>query len=146
MSPLLIAVSVGTLISVALGVWAFFGTRYQNREVGKLFQKLNELEEKSWKHEDRRNLEARLTAVETQLRLMERYAGDVVHRDDTPDVDRLIEKYQRGETLTPEEVRDFARKLNQIREDARQPPGTQVAAGVILSGLITRYHLKEKVV
>lgn len=65
-------------------------------------------------------------------------SGRVLHSPHTPELDKLIEKYEREELLW-HEVGKFAHMLKEIENNSRSAKGDKLAAGIILLSLERTY-------
>lgn len=84
----------------------------------------------------------RLTRVETQMELfwksLEKSMANMLHRDDTPNIDRLLEKLP-VENLTEEELKEFMQHLEQIENDSRADQGRRAGAALLRASITARY-------
>lgn len=89
-----------------------------------------------------RKNESRLTALETKIsvfwRVIEEGAVSLLHRDDTPRVDALLEKAA-ANTLTNVEAKKLIEELREIEQDRTRTKGESTAALLMRAVLIARY-------
>lgn len=87
----------------------------------------------------------RLGVLEKQMDLfwsiVEKHMTTVLHSPHTPDLDRLLEKYQSGDTLSEEEVNDLSHRLLTVINDQAEPRGTRAVAVFLLAAMSLRYDL-----
>lgn len=92
-----------------------------------------------------RSTEKRLTALETKISLfwkvIEEGTVQLLHRDDTPKTDMLLDKAA-DNTLTKEEARELIDELKQIEEDKSRPRGEAAAALMMRAVLVARFDDK----
>ena|ERR1043165_3717300 len=72
-------------------------------------------------------------------------SAQTLHSPHTPELDRLIEKFQRDE-ITDSELYEFKRRLREVQSDASETPLRRKAAGEVLTLIKVRYEVAAKVV
>lgn len=96
---------------------------------------------------DAAQTDARLDVLEKQMglfwKLVEQHMTTVLHSPHTPDLDKLLEKYQSGEALTEEEADDLAHRLVTLINDSSEVQGNRAGAVFLLAALNVRYKLEE---
>lgn len=83
------------------------------------------------------------TDVQWLIRAMGNTAGRTLHSPHTPELDHLIEKFEREELLWPE-VAKFATMLKTIETSPDAPKGDKLAAGILLMSLEKTYGIIAK--
>lgn len=139
-------------VSLGVGVILFLLNRITFKSSAQVTDAINRIDEcilqlkkDSWTLEQRVALETRLvrsderiirlieevdftkTSHQEFLRLLERALIPVAHSPHTPELDRLLEKRDRGEELTAEEWEDVIRRLDEQSEFYDNVPGKKVA-------------------
>lgn len=77
---------------------------------------------------------------ELAWKMMEMYAGKILHHPETPHIDWYIDKNQ-DEGLTVEEAREFALLLRELIEGS-STSGEKAAATLMLAALSYRHHIQ----
>jgi hypothetical protein len=73
--------------------------------------------------------------------LVEKHMTTVLHSPHTPDLDRLLEKYQEGDSLEMDEVEELAHRLIVLINDGAEQQGNRAGAVFLLAALAIRYDL-----
>lgn len=143
-----VMVIVGSLIGYAIGIVTFFDRRKRERttdvrEDAKTDEAVKLL---GWTLTDRLALEKRLVAIEHELisqkelhALLEKMMANVLHSPHRPELDRLLEKIDRGDGLTNAEYLFLTDWLHQIATDPAVSKGEQTAASILLVLVHKRY-------
>lgn len=98
--------------------------------------------------DERVKLEGRLTRIETRidhiegaqtdfLKFLEKVYIPLAHSPHTPDLDRLLEKRDRGEELTAAEWQEMIKRLGEEARDPSTPPGKRVAIASLQAVYLT---------
>lgn len=91
------------------------------------------------------NRDQRIALLEKQTELfwgmVEKHMTTVLHSPHTPDLDRLLEKYQRGDVLIEEEARELADRLLDLINNTSEQQGNRTGAVFLLAALDLRYQL-----
>lgn len=74
--------------------------------------------------------------------MVEKRLGDLLHRDDTPELDKLLEKLP-ADNLTEEEREMLAAYLQKIEDDPDCEGGRRVGALLLRASIEARYGLKH---
>lgn len=70
--------------------------------------------------------------------MVEQHMTTILHSPHTPDLDKLLEKFQAGEDLSPNEQEEFATLLLDTINDDKEAQGTRAGAFWILAALERR--------
>lgn len=79
--------------------------------------------------------------MELFWRMVEQHMTTVLHSPHTPGLDMLLEKYQGGIRLTPEEANDLSLQLLNIINNPDEIQGNRTGAVFLLAALDFRYQL-----
>lgn len=79
-----------------------------------------------------------MTALETFIKIYIKGAAEVLHNDDTPELDALLEKlvksyHDHEYDLTLKEWQDLERLSAQIKDDLSREPGKRLSATAVLA-------------
>lgn len=77
-------------------------------------------------------------------KMIEMYAGKILHQDDTPDIDRYIDKNE-AEGLSRKEAEEFAIILDGIITSSGDDDGRKAVATMMLAAIVRRYRLTPRV-
>ena len=84
----------------------------------------------------------RLTSQETKVQvfwnMIEQSTANLLHRDDTPQIDRLLEKLP-AENLSPPERKELRHYLEEIRTNKAEPQARRMAAAVLEASITARF-------
>lgn len=120
--------SISTLIAVIAVIIADKQRRYQqSRDVGldvvAIVQRISKLE----------------TSTDLAWKMLEMYAGKILHHPNTPQIDWYIDKNE-VQGLTDVEAREFAEMLKNLVETSKSN-NDRMAATLMLAAISYRYHL-----
>lgn len=76
--------------------------------------------------------------VDIFWKVAEKRLGDLLHRDDTPELDELLEKLP-ADNLSPEERERLKAHLREIEDDPEYSEGRRVAALILRASIEARY-------
>ena len=136
-----VIIAIGALVGYGVGIVTLLDRRKRERaadvkEDAKTDEKVNLL---GWTLADRLALEARLVAIEREqisqkelYALLEKMMANVLHSPHRPELDRLLEKIDRGDGLTNAEYLFLTDWLHQIATDPAVSKGEQTAASILL--------------
>lgn len=86
---------------------------------------------------------SRLVELETKMEvfwnMIEKSTANLLHRDDTPLIDRLLEKLP-AENLTEPERKELLGYLDEIEVSTTRPRADRVAAIMLKASILARYH------
>jgi hypothetical protein len=96
------------------------------------------------------NFLARVVEIETKVavfwKMIEKSTADLLHRDDTPNIDRLLEKLP-AENLTDPERRELLGYLEKIEkgegEERHRPEGRRTGAALLRASIVSRFYADE---
>lgn len=90
-----------------------------------------------------RSSEHRLSVLETKIglfwQIIEKGAVDLLHRDDAPATDKLLERAASNK-LTEEERMELVRRLKAIETDPKRSPGESTAALLMRAVLVAKFY------
>lgn len=84
------------------------------------------------------SINTRMTAMETYIKSSIKGAAEVLHNDDTPRLDALLEKlvesyHDHHYDLSDQEWKDLETLSRQLKEDVTREPGKRLSANIVLS-------------
>lgn len=153
---LAVVASLTSLIGAAIGLAYFFDKYFKSRkqsdkEVIEARTTLK-LESGSWTTADRIELERRLGMIEGDVKMLmeiselrEKIMANVLHSPHRPELDRLLEKLNRGEQLSNAELmfaKDWLWEIASAPPDCGISKGEQAVAGDLYAMLTVKYKAK----
>lgn len=130
-------VSIGIAV---IGVLLTLRSVYQTKEQGQIRTDVELL-----KHQTREQGQIRtdVELLKKQMSLfwgiVEKEIGNMLHSPHRAELDRLIEKNARRETLAEPEVTRFAELLQEMAEDPQATHGEQAAAVILKAAVLARH-------
>lgn len=91
-----------------------------------------------------RSNEHRLSVLETKIgvfwKIIEEGAAQLLHRDDTPEIDALLDRVRDKKPLSSEERDTLVRYLRQIETDKQRTKGEQTMALIYRAMIVAKYN------
>lgn len=154
-----ILASILGLSGFFLALWQFFYNKKRNKKedeakpLEKISSEIKELEAAIGKRfddfqDDINTLSERLTKLETSSeigwKMLELYAGKLLHHPDTPNIDFYIDKMTEGKDLTYKEALKFAKEIAILLEDSSISIEKKTGGTLLLAALARRYGITWK--
>lgn len=157
----LVSIGVG-LIFLLIAKFTLKSSAEVAQELQKLRDAVAQLQKDGWSTDDRVALGEKLarhdillTAIRAEvdftktshqefLRLLERALIPVAHSPHTPELDRLLEKRDRGEQLTVAEWEDLIRRLGEQAQFYDDTPGKKIALAGLRAIYLTQLRQAQR--
>lgn len=141
------------VITSAIGVTYFFDKYFRTRKASERDEQMKGLTDRSWTPQQRVDLEHRLGLIEREVAILketqelrEKIMANILHSPHRPELDRLLEKIDRGEPLTDGELmfaRQWLWEIITAAEDEGVSQGDKVSAGDIYASITVRNARRE---
>jgi hypothetical protein len=149
-------VGAAAVVNCAIGAAYFIDKYFRTRKAVERDSQVSQLkfglESGSWKVNERVELERRLSLIESDVRMLkelndlrEKIMANVLHSPHRPELDRLLEKLNRGEQLTDAELmfaKDYLWQIVSATEGVSK--GEQAIAGDLYAVLTVKYKQLQR--